>query len=71
MINNTCLQIARGLGDNFSYAIGSIVGSLGKVAFWSDFSNRSFDFIAKKYAESGLVNKVKRGLKKIKRKLIG
>lgn len=32
MINNTCLQIARGLGDNFSYAIGSIVGSLGKVA---------------------------------------
>lgn len=42
-----------------------------RALFWSDFSNRSFDFIAKKYAESGLVNKVKRGLKKIKRKLIG
>ena len=30
-----------------------------------------FDYIVKKYAGVSLVNKVKRGLKKIKRKLIG
>lgn len=42
-----------------------------RALFWADFSNRSFDYIAKKYAGAGLINKVKRGLKKIKRKLIG
>lgn len=42
-----------------------------RALFWADFSNRSFDFIAKKYAETGAINKIKHGLKKIKRKLIG
>jgi len=42
-----------------------------RALFWADFSNRSFDFIAKKYAGAGLINKFKRGLEKIKRKLIG
>ena len=42
-----------------------------RAIFWSDFLNRSFDYIAKKYAGAGFINKVKRGLKKIKRKLIG
>ena len=42
-----------------------------RVMFWSDFSNRSFGYIAKKYGGAGFINKVKRGLVKIKRKLIG
>ena len=31
IFNNTCLQVVRGLGENFSYAIGAIVGSVGKI----------------------------------------
>lgn len=42
-----------------------------RVIFWSDFSSRSFDYVAKKYAGAGFINKVKRGLVKIKRKMIG
>ncbi len=42
-----------------------------RAVFWSDFSNKSFDYIARKYAGEGIINKVKRGLVKIKRKLIG
>ena len=41
-----------------------------RAIFWSDFSNKSFDYIAKKYAGAGFINKVKRGLVKLKRKLI-
>lgn len=40
-------------------------------AFWSDFSNRSFGYVAKKYAGAGFISKIKRGFVKIKRKLIG
>lgn len=39
--------------------------------FWSDFSNRSFGYVAKKYAGAGFISKIKRGFVKIKRKLIG
>ena len=42
-----------------------------RTLFWSDFTNRSFDSIAKKYAGAGVMNKIKCGLKRIKRKLIG
>ncbi len=38
--------------------------------FWSDFSNKSFGYIAKKYGGAGVVNRLKRGLRKIKRKLV-
>lgn len=38
--------------------------------FWSDFKNRDFDYIAKKYGCIGMGNKIKRVLRKIKRKLI-
>ena len=31
MLNNSCLQTARGLGDNFSYSVGAIIGSLSKI----------------------------------------
>lgn len=31
MINNSCLQTVRGLGDNFSYSVGAILGSLSKI----------------------------------------
>lgn len=40
-------------------------------AFWSYFSTKSFEYVAKKYGGMGFMNKVKRGLRKIKRKLIG
>lgn len=43
----------------------------GRKRFWSDFSNRDFNFIAKKYGGAGVANKIKRGLRKIKRKLVG
>lgn len=39
--------------------------------FWHDFASKSFDSVAKKYGGAGIVNKVKRVLRKIKRKLIG
>ena len=31
MLNNSCLQTVRGLGDNFSYSVGAILGSLSKI----------------------------------------
>lgn len=37
-----------------------------RALLWSDFSNRSFDYVAKKYDGSGLINKVKRGLKRLR-----
>lgn len=37
--------------------------------FWSDFQNKSFEYIATKYGGYGTVNKMKKILKKIKRKL--
>lgn len=41
-----------------------------RTILWSDFTSKSFDYIAKKYAGAGFINKVQRGLAKIKRKLI-
>lgn len=37
---------------------------------WRDFSTKSFESVAKKYGGYGFMNKVKRGVRKIKRKLI-
>lgn len=42
-----------------------------REAFWRDFENQDFDFIVKKYSGIGIVNKIKRLLKRIKRKLVG
>ena len=42
-----------------------------REAFWRDFANQDFDFIIKKYSGIGIVNKIKRLLKRIKRKLVG
>lgn len=42
----------------------------GRKVFWSDFANKSFNYIANKYAGFGVVNKLKRTLGKIKRKLV-
>ena len=36
---------------------------------WRDFSTKNFEFIAKKYGEYGLMNKLKRGVRKLTRKL--
>lgn len=33
IVYNTCLQIVRGTGNNFGYAISTIINSLGKVIF--------------------------------------
>lgn len=41
-----------------------------RTAFWSDFSNKSFDYIVRKYAGVGFINKVKLGLKKVRRKML-
>lgn len=38
--------------------------------FWNDFSNKDFDFISRKYGGAGVMNKIKRGLKGIKGRLI-
>lgn len=38
---------------------------------WRDFSTKSFESVAKKYGGYSFMNKVKRGIRKIKRKLIG
>lgn len=38
--------------------------------FWSDFENRNFDYIAKKYGGAGIGNKMKCVLRRFKRKLI-
>lgn len=37
--------------------------------FWMDFDNKDFDYIARKYGGTGLGNKIKRILRKVKRKL--
>lgn len=37
--------------------------------FWNDFENRSFTYIAKKYANFGTVNEIKNFLRKVKGKL--
>lgn len=36
--------------------------------FWSDFENKSFEYVAKKYGGIGLKNDAKSFLRKIKRK---
>ena len=41
-----------------------------RKTFWTDFENKDFDYIAKKYGGIGTINKVKRLLRKIKRKLV-
>lgn len=38
--------------------------------FWSDFENRNFDYIARKYGGKGMGDKIKRVLRKVKRKLV-
>lgn len=38
--------------------------------FWSDFKNRHFDYIVKKYGGAGIKNRLKKTIRKIKRKLI-
>lgn len=38
--------------------------------FWNDFLNRDFEYISRKYGGAGLMNKIKRGVKKIKRWLV-
>lgn len=40
-------------------------------AFWKDFAYKDFGYISKKYGGQGILNKVKSGLGKIKRKLLG
>lgn len=42
-----------------------------RVDFWDSFFTGNFEKVAKKYAGVGFENKVKRGIRKIKRKLIG
>lgn len=37
--------------------------------FWSDFENKSFEYVAKKYGGIGLKNDAKSFLRKIKRKI--
>lgn len=39
--------------------------------FWSDFENKDFDYIARKYGGAGMRNKIKRILRKVKRKMMG
>lgn len=41
-----------------------------RKTFWTDFENKDFDYIAKKYGGIGTINMVKRLLRKIKRKLV-
>lgn len=38
--------------------------------FWRDFEKKNFGYIAKKYGGAGMVNKVKRFLNKLKRKIL-
>lgn len=38
--------------------------------FWSDFENRNFNYIVNKYGGTGIKNKIKNALRRIKRKLI-
>ena len=39
--------------------------------FWSDFENRDFDYIAKKYGGTRIENRIKQSLRKLKKKMIG
>lgn len=39
--------------------------------FWRDFSGKPFGYAAKKYGGAGAANALKRGLRKIRRKLVG
>lgn len=38
--------------------------------FWNDFENKDFNYIVKKYGGTGIKNKIKNALRRIKRKLI-
>ena len=38
--------------------------------FWSDFENKSFEYVAKKYGGIGLKNDAKSLFRKIKRKIV-
>lgn len=44
---------------------------LEREQFWSEFANKGFDYVAKKYGGAGVANRIKRHLRKIKRKLVG
>lgn len=41
-----------------------------REAFWNDYRRKGIDYMMKKYGGAGLINKVKRLLRKIKRKLV-
>lgn len=43
---------------------------INRDAFWNDFSSRDFGYISRKYGGAGITNKIKRGLKKIKKRLV-
>lgn len=38
--------------------------------FWSDFLNKDFEYVSRKYGGAGFMNKFKRGVTKIKRRLV-
>lgn len=42
-----------------------------REVLWNNILNKNFEYVAKKYAGVGFMNKVKQEIRKIKRKLIG
>ena len=42
-----------------------------RASFWEDFASKDFENVAKRYGGQGFLNIIKRGLGRIKRKLIG
>ena len=39
--------------------------------FWKDLKNKSFNYVTRQYSGAGIINKIKRRLRKIRRKLVG
>lgn len=44
---------------------------VAREQFWWDLKNKSFDYVARKYGKTGIINKFKQVLKRIRRKLVG
>lgn len=42
-----------------------------RAKFWEDFASKDFEYVAKRYGGQGFLKIIKRGLGRIKRKLIG
>lgn len=42
-----------------------------RIKFWKDFNSKGFNYIIKKYTGYGCLNKAKRFIRKVKRKLVG